>query len=510
MNTSTSPTARASFNVFSSWENVLAGLILLAGFLLRLRQYLTGRSLWLDEAMLALNIVNRDFIDLFKPLDYDQGAPIGFLLFEKTFSLILGRNEFSLRLFPFLVGVASLWLFYLLLKRTTHGAGLLIALALFTFNSRLIYYSSEVKQYIVDVAVTIGLLLLIAPLCHTQPRKRDFVWITLAGLIALWFSHPVLFVLAGIGLALVIIYLRRGDYAGLRFITSMGMIWMLTIGFLYVLSFKDLQQNALMREFWQESFVPFPPWSDAGWFIESFKEIFGEHFDIAYAASLVFALMMIGWVAFLYYKQEYAIIFACILLVTVTASILELYPVSERLILFLIPIGLVLIGKALEVLNQQIQRYRTLSVLFALLVGGYLIHGSFTTSLRTFIEPKYFEHIRPTMGFLQKTWREGDAMFISHGGVPAFEFYAPIYELTNVPYVSSQWEDYENPDVILERLSTLDGQPRVWVLMSHVYGKGNFNEKDFLITYLNEIGKKRREFREPGTSVYLYLYDLGK
>ncbi|MCI0553720.1 MAG: hypothetical protein L0287_22460, partial [Anaerolineae bacterium] len=142
--------------------------------------------------------------------------------------------------------------------------------------------------------------------------------------------------------------------------------------------------------------------------------------------------------------------------------------------------------------------------------GGYLIHGSFTTSLRTFIEPKYFEHIRPTMGFLQKTWREGDAMFISHGGVPAFEFYAPIYELTNVPYVSSQWEDYENPDVILERLSTLDGQPRVWVLMSHVYGKGNFNEKDFLITYLNEIGKKRREFREPGTSVYLYLYDLGK
>ncbi|MCI0553542.1 MAG: hypothetical protein L0287_21560, partial [Anaerolineae bacterium] len=130
MNTSTSPTARASFNVFSSWENVLAGLILLAGFLLRLRQYLTGRSLWLDEAMLALNIVNRDFIDLFKPLDYDQGAPIGFLLFEKTFSLILGRNEFSLRLFPFLVGVASLWLFYLLLKRTTHGAGLLIALAL--------------------------------------------------------------------------------------------------------------------------------------------------------------------------------------------------------------------------------------------------------------------------------------------------------------------------------------------------------------------------------------------
>ena len=194
-------------NVFS-WENIIAGLILLAGGLLRLRQYLTGRSLWLDEAMLALNIVNRDYSDLFQPLDYNQGAPIGFMLVEKTFNLIFGRHEFSLRLFPLLIGLASLWVFYLLLKQSAYGAGFWVALTLFAFNPRLIYYSSEVKQYIVDVAVTIGLLLIALPLFQQASRKA-FAGLAIAGSLALWLSHPSLFVLSGIGLALFISYLDR-------------------------------------------------------------------------------------------------------------------------------------------------------------------------------------------------------------------------------------------------------------------------------------------------------------
>ncbi len=136
-------------------QKAAVGVLIVLGVVLRLRQYLTGRSLWIDEAMLALNVVNRDFFGLFKPLDLDQGSPIGFLLVEKIANSFFGRSEYALRLVPLIVGIASIWLFYLLLKRTTSGPGLLIALALFVFNPRLIYYSSEVKQYIVDVSVTI-------------------------------------------------------------------------------------------------------------------------------------------------------------------------------------------------------------------------------------------------------------------------------------------------------------------------------------------------------------------
>src|SRR4026207_734876 len=254
MKTSTLRKASEDLKRFLTRENSVVVSVLLIGFVLRIRQYLTGRSLWIDEAMLALNIVNRDFAGLFKPLDYDQGTPLGFLMIEKFFNVLLGRNELVLRLFPLMAGLASLWLFYLLLTRTTSGAGLLIALALFALNPRLVYYSSEVKQYIVDVAVTIGLLLMAENLFSAHPSKKDFIWFTLAGLLALWFSHPALFVLAGIGLTLVLIYFQRRDYSSLRFALGMGIIWVVNLALFYMLALKDLQQNNFIHEYWLDAF----------------------------------------------------------------------------------------------------------------------------------------------------------------------------------------------------------------------------------------------------------------
>lgn len=495
---------RASF----SWERFAAATLLFLGALLRLRQYLTGRSLWADEAMLALNIVNRGFADLFKPLDYDQGAPIGFLLVEKVFNSILGKNEFVLRLFPFLVGLLCLWLFFLLLKRTVKGVGLLTALALFALNPRLVYYSSEVKQYIVDVAVTIALLLIAAPLFSGSPRKRDFAWLATAGLIALWFSHPALFVLAGIGLALVIVYFQRRDSSGLRWIVGMGTLWVLEIGLLYFLILKDLSQNTYMREYWEGAFLPMPPWSAPGWFIKSINENIGIQLGIPYAALFVFALMLAGWVALFFHNQGYAMTFACILLVTLTASALQLYPVFERMILFLVPVGLMLLGKAVEAVYEGLKKYQVIGVLVTLLLIGYLVYGPLVTSLQNFVAPKYFEHIRPTMEHLRDSWKDGDTVFVSNGVLPAFRFYAPFYGLENIPYEYGHREDYRNPQAILRQLEQLKGQPRVWILFSHVYERGDFNERDFILNYLDQAGQKKREFRVPGTSVFLYLYDL--
>jgi hypothetical protein len=503
-----SAAATSHLKSFFSWERAATLLLILLGGLLRVRQYLTGRSLWSDEAMLALNIVNRDFAGMFKPLDYDQGSPIGFLLVEKIFSAILGESEFALRLFPLIVGLISLWLFYLLLKQITSGFGLLTALALFAFNPRLIYYSSEVKQYILDMAVTISLLLLAAPVFGTSPRKKDFIRLAIGGLIALWFSHPATFVLAGIGFALLIIYLQKHDTSNLGFVIGMGLLWVLEIILLYMLILKDLSQNAYMREYWQGAFLPIPPWSDPGWFARNLNENIGIQFGIPYAVLFVFLVILIGWVVLFYRNQSYAIALASIIFVTLIASALGLYPVFERMILFLVPIGLILIGATLEAFYGRVQRFKLLSELSVLFLAGYLLYGPFVTSIASFIEPKYFEHIRPSLDFVRDSWKDGDVMYVSNGALPAFRFYAPSYGLENIQYEYGKREDYKNPQNILSQIDSFKGQPRVWILFSHVYEKGDFNEKDFILNYLDQIGEKKREFRVPGTSVFLYLYSL--
>ena len=537
------------WKTFLSWEKAAAALLILVGMVLRARQYLAGRSLWADEAMLALNIVGRDLAGMFQPLDYDQGAPIGFLLVEKLFNAMLGKHEFALRLFPLLVGLISLWLFYLLSKRMTSGPGLLIPLALFALNPRLIYYSSEVKQYILDVTVTILLLLVAVPVFSASPRKRDYAWLTLTGLIALWFSHPALFVLAGIGLALAIIALQRRNYSSLPWVIGMGILWVLEIASLYLLILKDLSQNAYMKEYWQGAFLPLPPWSDPGWYLKSLNENIGIQFGVPYGVFVVFLLMLVGWVTLslrgvaqgattkqshAYFAetgfhlrlfrndrskinfemtsigQNYALAFAGILLVTLIASALQLYPVFERMILFLIPVGLILIGKAVEALYQRVQRFHLLVVFSVLVLAGYLLYGPLVTSVQNFVQPKYFEHIRPTMDFVRSSWKEGDTLYVSYGALPAFRFYAPFYGLEAISYKFGERDDYKNPQNILSQLDSLNEQPRVWILLSHVYEKEDFNEREFILDYLNENGEKKREFRMPGTSVFLYLYDLGK
>lgn len=490
-------------------ENAAIMIVLFAGVVLRLRQYLTGRSLWLDEAMLALNIVNRGFADLFKPLEYDQGAPVGFLLVEKIFNLFLGRNEYALRLFPLILGLLSLWMFYLLLKRFTRGPSLILPLALFAFNPRLIYYSSEVKQYIADVFVAITLILLAVHYLE-RPSRKGLGFLTAAGLLALWLSHPSLFILAGIGFTLFLFYLQKRDFASLRLVTGMGIAWLANMVLLYTLTLADLRKNSFMKEYWREAFAPMPPWSNIGWYWDAFRANADALLAVTFAPLPLLLLMLAGFAILYRQKRHAAAMIAWMLVFTLLASSLGLYPSMERMVLFLAPVMILLIGVALEFILRALRGRAVVSAAVTLLAGIYLFYGALPLTVEQFISPKYLEHIRPTMDYLRGAWKEGDKLYVSYGGAPAFEYYASMYGLEDIDYTAGEWEDYEDPERMIQRLETLKGQGRVWVMFSHVYEREGFNEHDFLFEYLRENGTRRRAFVEPGTSVYLYLFDLSE
>src|SRR6476660_9658851 len=82
--------------------------LVLLGIGLRLLPLVANRNLWIDEAMLALNLIERTPAQLLQPLDWNQGAPAGFLLAVKATISAFGASEWALRLVPFLAPCAGL------------------------------------------------------------------------------------------------------------------------------------------------------------------------------------------------------------------------------------------------------------------------------------------------------------------------------------------------------------------------------------------------------------------
>lgn len=478
------PSRFTRFVPLAAWGLIILGLVL------RLRQYLANRSLWLDEAMLALNILHKDVWGLLGKLDYEQGAPLGFLLLEKLAATLLGDGERALRLLPLLAGSASLVLFYFLAWQIFRSPGLLTALALFALSPTLIYYSSEVKQYSTDVFFTILLLFLFTRHASLATRNSSFFIHYSAFLLAPWFSHPAIFVLAAIGLTLLV-QNRRNPLPTL----AMGAGWLVSFGILYLVSLRGLSENDFLRNYWEDYFRQ-PP-------LTALYGLFANPGGLTVFAPLLLAAMLVGAAMLFARQQKAAGSFLLVFLFAWTASWLGLYPLAGRMALFLVPLVYIFLAAGVDLLWNIFSRPRLLSPLLALSLAGVLLYSPLLVSAERFIRPKYPEHIRPAIAYLNANYQPGDTLYVYYWALPAFRYYAR----PDMKYIAGGLRT-DDPQALLAELDPLRGQRRVWVLFSHVYERGDYNEKDWMLTYLNQIGERKRQFIEPGTSVYLYLYDL--
>ena len=174
------------------------------GVVARLVQYLSGRSLWLDESLLWLNLDERSAAGLLRPLDFAQGAPIPFLLAEKGAIGLFGDAEWSLRLLPLLAGLAALPLAVLVARRLPAflgGAGGRRRWSRCrTTSSTTPPRRSSTRS---TCRVALALLLLGAWALERPLTARVAVALGVGGAAAVWFSDPAVFLLAGLGVTLL-------------------------------------------------------------------------------------------------------------------------------------------------------------------------------------------------------------------------------------------------------------------------------------------------------------------
>ncbi|MDX9991248.1 MAG: glycosyltransferase family 39 protein [Anaerolineales bacterium] len=490
------------------WPGLAAALIILLGFILRLRQYLSGRSLWLDEAMLALNLVQRDFGGLLKPLDYDQGAPIGFLLLEKLGISLLGNGELTLRLPAVLAGCLTLIFFYLLLRRCLSPAGLLPALAFFALSERLIYYSSELKQYIFDVFGILALLLVFlyfAPKpADESPNPRGWVALLAAGVAVVWFSHASLFVLFGIGLALL--WQNRRNRRKLMAASLVILGWLLSFGAVFLVSLNSLAANQFLMAYWQEYFMPLPLWGNFSWIANTLAAML-TYFVPGLPVWLALLLLLGGLVALWRLNSSLALVFALTLLAAFGAAALGKYPLGGRMLLFTAPISLGLAGAAFEELSRSLGRFRKLAVLTVLILAVSLLSDSAVQGWQNFARPRMQENLHPALRLLRTKHRPDDVIYIYPWAEPAFRYYAPFYGFESGQFSAGQADPPQSLAATEMDIKSLRGQARVWLLFSHVFEAGGVDEQEAILAAIDQqkLGKCRLESREPGSSVSLYL-----
>lgn len=506
----------------------LAASLIVFGVVLRVGRYLQDRSLWLDEASLAVNLTSRSYSRLFGTLDFDQGAPYGFLVLEKLAISTLGDSERVFRLFPLLAGIASLFVFWRLATRFLDRPAALLALAFFTVLEPFLFYSSETKQYSFDVLVALVLVWLFDRAASTS-RVRPLAAFAVAALAAPWFSYPSVFVLAGTGGALLLTAAAERNWETFSFRAAAVAGGVVSFVVVYLTSIHHLSP-ALQRT----------ALSTAGGHSSVVKVVKDVYVLLSNPGAmprtligLAVVLVVVG-VFVLGRKQWHRL--AAILLAGAAAALaaeLHRYPLEGRFALFLLPLELMLLALgAVTLVRTTSTPTRTVAVaavalLLAAPIWSALSHLRHVPVTQTG-GPATLQPTKQLLARLTPLWRRGDTLYVSIKSELAFRYYltcrdcnpgrarqmrlwpfkpvegrsqispafVPRTPALRAGTSSNDLEDY------LADFNRLRGKPRVWFLFTHTPPV----DEPALEFELNRVGKPLTAIRE-GTAALL-LYDL--
>ncbi len=500
-----------NFNSRSS-ISLWAWLLLLIGIIIRVKLYLFNRSLWLDEASLCVNITEKSFLQLLDQTNYynAQVAPIGFCYVEKLMTLFFGINEYALRIFPLIAGIVSMFYLYLFIKREANAKVALIALSIFVFADPIIYYTGEVKQYIIDLLV--GLLCVYyIPFSNLNKKNiRFYISAGIIGGVVLWFSQPVVFILFSIGLAMFAYIVRDRSFKNIYKMLPMLIIWLISFGINYFFFLKGFQGRADLVDYHNDAFMPLIPASAAkiAFLYKLFFDIYYFELGFFYGKQLA-AFFLIGAVIYLFSEKKYKLLFYSLpIIVTYLLSVLriypfldlKIYPFSGRFLIFVVPFFLFYVAYGIYALTEKLNR----SNVYILLILFILLASPVTLALKATIKTKNeFNEIKPTLKYVKEHITTNEKIFIYSFADPAFRFYKKIYNLENKTIIMGAGHS-KNIAGYGQDSAALYNQGRVWLIFSHFFEVKGFDEEKFLLQKADKIGKCYYKFKFGGASCYLY------
>ena len=244
-----------------------------------------------------------------------------------------------------LCSVAALPLFYRVGRRLGGTGTGLIAMGLAALAPGLIYYAAEGKQYVVDAAVAALLLDAGLAALDREMTPRRAAGLALLGGACLWFSHPSVVTLAGVGTSLFVAFVSAGRRREAGLVVAAAMAWLAVFAVEYLVQLRALRGDEMLVTYWSRGYLNFPPRSVrevSKYFLLGFGA-FGVPFDdyaegaIGDRSSLLALALWAAGLAVLAAGRRRAAM-AMLLAPAIVATCLSMagrYPLANRMILFL-------------------------------------------------------------------------------------------------------------------------------------------------------------------------------
>jgi hypothetical protein len=525
----------------------LLWLLILVGVALRIRQYAIDRSLWMDESFVALNILGRGVRKLLSvPLDFNQAVPAGFLVVEKLSTQAFGKSEYSLRVLPLVCGVAAIPLFVSVARRTLSSLALPFAVGLFAVSGSLVYYSSELKPYSVDVLAALAIYVMSFAALQRRLTVVRALFFGLAGAVLILVSYAAIFVAAGCGVVVLGVLLLDRHFDWIRPALLVAGLWALgAILFLVFSIFSFKSYTGLVdagvsfsggRPFW---------YGPIHWCWTRVREVaiacgfYGPLSSPLVIVSLLAAtLAIVGAVEFFFRRRrDFALLIAPIL-VTLSVSAVGRFPIAARSILFVTPLVFLFVANGAVTLLRRLRGWTVpaLVALFAVLVVGTASFGAGTADPFASVRPN---EIKTSLSYIVGHWRKGDVLYVHYATQYAFGYYlqCDCFSPSGRPDMHSLWsvqriavadhgEQFprafasRSPRLIIGTpawqtsgsdfeadVDRIRSHQRAWILVTWTFSAG---ERDFmrrrLFAPLDRRGKETASIAGRGTHLYLYTF----
>lgn len=466
-------------------------LILGMGVVLRLYYFFQDRSLWIDEAYLSNSVISYGLQKLLTaPLLYYQKAPLGFLMMQKLFITVFSPNELSLRLFPLICNLCSLFVFYAICRYFLRPGYVWLALSVFCLAPPLIFHAAEAKQYSSELLSTLIILYLYTQLQLRGVTGKTVFGLGITGAVLIWFSYSVVFILAATGICVFFKIVKQKNVQLYLYYFIVLVLWMASFAVnFYFSTHKHVESKWTVYWFdYFKYFAPLPPKNieDLGWYLVRFYRIFdyplallwnfmpgaeGRLAPVLKLAIVPAILFFAGLYNFFKRKTDFAL-FVLAIVLTLIVSALKLYPLGDRFWVFLSPVFVILIAEGCSFFNQKLIPLKLGFILPSFLLIGPVMNVINAFRGNEFITDKSSSQ-REALTYINDHKKDEDLVYIYWNDLAGYNVYSKMYAYSFTAIAGKDYrKDVNNFDdylALIKRDIIIQNKKRVWVVLNQIF-----------------------------------------